>query len=203
MWKLYVGNLSSRIREMELANEFRAYGLVRSVWIARNPPGYAFVEFDSRQEAYDAIAGLDGKHGWRVEMSRKSSGGNRKRSPIRDNRCRECGSRYHRTTDCGSRASRSSSRRSSSPQSRTLLSRSVSPHAACSRSRSPRDDDRYNKRQKSTEGCAPSSSPRVSRSSSPDNGQNGFRRDGHGVNEHDQDGSPDHVKCSEEPSSST
>lgn len=29
MWKVYVGNLSSRIREMELADEFRAYGVVR------------------------------------------------------------------------------------------------------------------------------------------------------------------------------
>ncbi|ONK80117.1 uncharacterized protein A4U43_C01F14060 [Asparagus officinalis] len=60
MWKIYVGNLSSRIRERELAEAFNSFGLVRSVWVARNPPGYAFIEFNSRREADNAISALDG-----------------------------------------------------------------------------------------------------------------------------------------------
>ncbi|KAG6509157.1 hypothetical protein ZIOFF_034548 [Zingiber officinale] len=32
-----------------------------SVWVARRPPGYGFVEFDDRRDALDAIHDLDGK----------------------------------------------------------------------------------------------------------------------------------------------
>ena len=33
-----------------------------SVWVARRPPGYAFVEFADRRDAVDAIRGLDGEY---------------------------------------------------------------------------------------------------------------------------------------------
>lgn len=33
-----------------------------SVWVARRPPGYAFVEFDDRRDALDAIQSLDGQY---------------------------------------------------------------------------------------------------------------------------------------------
>jgi RNA recognition motif-containing protein len=31
-----------------------------SVWVARRPPGYAFIDFDDRRDAQDAIRELDG-----------------------------------------------------------------------------------------------------------------------------------------------
>jgi len=31
----------------------------RSVWVARRPPGYAFLEFDDERDALDAISALD------------------------------------------------------------------------------------------------------------------------------------------------
>lgn len=31
-----------------------------SVWVARRPPGYGFVEFDDRRDALDAIRDIDG-----------------------------------------------------------------------------------------------------------------------------------------------
>ena len=31
-----------------------------SVWVARRPPGYAFIDFDDRRDAQDAIRDLDG-----------------------------------------------------------------------------------------------------------------------------------------------
>ncbi|KAL6189833.1 hypothetical protein ACLB2K_036234 [Fragaria x ananassa] len=51
------------------------FGVLRSVWVARKPPGYAFIEFDDHRDALDAIQRLDGKNGWRVELSHNSKGG--------------------------------------------------------------------------------------------------------------------------------
>jgi RNA recognition motif-containing protein len=31
------------------------------VWVARNPPGFAFVEFEDPRDAEDAVRGLDGR----------------------------------------------------------------------------------------------------------------------------------------------
>ncbi len=36
------------------------YGPLRNVWVARNPPGFAFVEFEDPRDAEDAVKALDG-----------------------------------------------------------------------------------------------------------------------------------------------
>ncbi|MCO5604018.1 hypothetical protein L7F22_058175 [Adiantum nelumboides] len=61
MSRVYVGNVEPRTSERELEDEFRGYGVLRSVWVARKPPGYAFVEFDDKRDALDAIQGLNAK----------------------------------------------------------------------------------------------------------------------------------------------
>ncbi|GKU87470.1 hypothetical protein SLEP1_g1862 [Rubroshorea leprosula] len=60
MSRVYVGNLDPRVSERELEDEFRVFGVIRSVWVARRPPGYAFIDFDDRRDADDAIRELDG-----------------------------------------------------------------------------------------------------------------------------------------------
>ncbi|EDW51929.1 GM13734 [Drosophila sechellia] len=59
--KVYVGDLGNNARKNDLEYVFGAYGSLRSVWIARNPPGFAFVEFESARDAADAVRGLDGR----------------------------------------------------------------------------------------------------------------------------------------------
>uniref|UniRef100_A0A803PEH5 RRM domain-containing protein n=1 Tax=Cannabis sativa TaxID=3483 RepID=A0A803PEH5_CANSA len=59
MARVYVGNLDPRVSERDLEDEFRMFGVLRSVWVARRPPGYAFIEFDDRRDAIDAIQALD------------------------------------------------------------------------------------------------------------------------------------------------
>uniref|UniRef100_A0A1I8FK37 CCHC-type domain-containing protein n=1 Tax=Macrostomum lignano TaxID=282301 RepID=A0A1I8FK37_9PLAT len=44
----------------EIEKAFRHYGAVRSVWVARNPPGFAFVVFEDSRDAGDAVRDLDG-----------------------------------------------------------------------------------------------------------------------------------------------
>lgn len=59
--KVYVGDLGNHARKNELEDSFSYYGPLRSVWIARNPPGFAFVEFESARDAEDAVRALDGR----------------------------------------------------------------------------------------------------------------------------------------------
>ena len=120
--KLYVGDLSRDATDKDLERAFGYYGSLRSVWIARNPPGFAFVEFDDEKDADDAVRGLDGTtvcgSRVRVERSRGKSrrggggggggrggyggrgggGGGRGFDP--NDRCYECGEKGHYAYNC-------------------------------------------------------------------------------------------------------
>ncbi|XP_014601664.1 PREDICTED: serine/arginine-rich splicing factor 7-like isoform X2 [Polistes canadensis] len=109
--KVYVGDLGSRVTKQELQDAFSFYGPLRSVWVARNPPGFAFVEFDDARDAEDAIRGLDGRticgRRIRVELSnckRLRDRGSSRRSVARpfhpEDKCYECGERGHYARDC-------------------------------------------------------------------------------------------------------
>ena len=59
--KVYVGDLGSSANKHDLEDAFSQYGRLTSVWVARNPPGFAFVEFEDSRDAEDAIRALDGR----------------------------------------------------------------------------------------------------------------------------------------------
>lgn len=58
--RVYVGDLGDQGSRAELERAFSRYGHVTEVWVARNPPGFAFVFFESYREAEDACRGLNG-----------------------------------------------------------------------------------------------------------------------------------------------
>lgn len=57
--KVYIGNLGNNANKNELEDAFSKYGPIRNIWIARNPPGFAFIEFEDPRDAEDAVRGLD------------------------------------------------------------------------------------------------------------------------------------------------
>lgn len=59
--KVYVGNLGSGAAKHEIEAAFTKFGPLRNVWVARNPPGFAFVEFEDSRDAEDACRALDGR----------------------------------------------------------------------------------------------------------------------------------------------
>eukprot|EP00803_Ostreobium_quekettii_P000064 evm.model.scf_1139.4 EVM.evm.TU.scf_1139.4 scf_1139:45139-46647(-) len=68
--RIYVGNLPVGIIESELEEEFARFGPLKSLWVARKPPGFAFVEYSDERDADDAVKGMDGIRGWvRIEWS--------------------------------------------------------------------------------------------------------------------------------------
>ncbi|XP_039253807.2 uncharacterized protein LOC120330893 [Styela clava] len=81
--KVYVGNLGQNGSRDELEREFGRYGKLRNVWVARNPPGFAFVEFENPRDASDSVKSLDGRticgERARVEIAKGQQGGGRGR----------------------------------------------------------------------------------------------------------------------------
>lgn len=83
--RVYVGNLCEKVKKEDLEGEFTKYGKLNSVWVAFNPPGFAFVEFESRDDAEKACDLLNGTEvlgsKLRVEISKGRpkgrDGGNR------------------------------------------------------------------------------------------------------------------------------
>eukprot|EP00598_Pedospumella_elongata_P011387 CAMPEP_0184995388 /NCGR_PEP_ID=MMETSP1098-20130426/52673_1 /TAXON_ID=89044 /ORGANISM="Spumella elongata, Strain CCAP 955/1" /LENGTH=78 /DNA_ID=CAMNT_0027521651 /DNA_START=26 /DNA_END=258 /DNA_ORIENTATION=+ len=73
---IYVGNLDVDATVRDLHSELDRYGKIKDIWIARNPPGFAFVEFEDGNEAKEAVRGTDGrtimKNKVRVEISKRA-----------------------------------------------------------------------------------------------------------------------------------
>ncbi|CAK8696666.1 serine/arginine-rich splicing factor 7-like [Clavelina lepadiformis] len=155
--KLYVGNLSSTTTRSDLEYEFGYYGRILNVWVAKNPPGFSYVEFQDSRDADDAIKGLDGRelHGRRIRVERSHSMprsrrddvgsgrfGNYRRPFHPSDKCYNCGESGHYAYDCDlygrrTRGRRSHSRsRSRTPQRKKRCTRSRS-YSKSPRRRSP------------------------------------------------------------------
>jgi RNA recognition motif-containing protein len=58
--RVYIGSLDPTVTQPEMEAEVRPFGNATSVWVARQPAGFAFIEFSTVQEAQACVASLDG-----------------------------------------------------------------------------------------------------------------------------------------------
>jgi len=105
--RLFLGGLKEGASRTELEDEFGRFcknGVLKEVWIARRPPGFGFILFESRLDAEDALREMDGQYvcgnNIRVELARQGAGGsggggNRNRSPPRRSYGGDSGGRYN------------------------------------------------------------------------------------------------------------
>uniref|UniRef100_T1JJJ1 RRM domain-containing protein n=1 Tax=Strigamia maritima TaxID=126957 RepID=T1JJJ1_STRMM len=72
--RVYVGGLVDSVRKEDLEKEFSKFGKLNHVWVAWNPPGFAFIEFDDERDAQEAVRAMNGQDmcgsRLRVELSR-------------------------------------------------------------------------------------------------------------------------------------
>jgi RNA recognition motif-containing protein len=106
--KIYIGGLSDACTKDDLSAHFGRYGKIASVWIARNPVGFAFVTYEDVADATEAVRVSDGEEFQgrtiRVELSksdgRRGPKRGRSRSPRRDEYRRDDSRRdYDRSRD--------------------------------------------------------------------------------------------------------
>jgi len=157
--KVYVGDLRRDVSERDLEKVFREFGPLKSVWVTRNPPGFAFIEYEDERDAADAIRELDGTMvcGSHIRVRNGNFYPSRTRGPPRgavsrrpfdpSDRCYRCNKRGHYAYDCDKYGSTSSSRRERSySRSRShSRGRRRSPSHSRSASRSRSRDRRHSR----------------------------------------------------------
>ncbi|CAF1260137.1 unnamed protein product [Rotaria magnacalcarata] len=60
-YRLHVSPLNPRTTRRDIEEIFSKYGQINEVWMATNPPCFAFVNFKHRADAEEAIQAMDGK----------------------------------------------------------------------------------------------------------------------------------------------
>jgi RNA recognition motif-containing protein len=61
MMKLIIYFSGSRTNKFELEKEFDSFGPLVDCWVARNPPGFAFIVYKHADDAERAVEELDGR----------------------------------------------------------------------------------------------------------------------------------------------
>ncbi|KAF7487954.1 hypothetical protein SSS_07242 [Sarcoptes scabiei] len=83
--RVFIGGIGDRITKEEIESQFSRFGKLTNVWVAQNPPGFAFVEYDHISEADLAVSEMNGKSfmgsGNKIRVEHSHGGRSRRRGP--------------------------------------------------------------------------------------------------------------------------
>lgn len=67
------------ISKEDLQDKFEKFGAIVSIWVARQPPGFAFIEYEDRRDGEDAMREMNGRaiQGCDIRVEESRTRGNR------------------------------------------------------------------------------------------------------------------------------
>ena len=60
--RLHVADLNERVSQHDLERLFGKYGELKEVWMAKNPPCFAFIVYKSSSDATNALREVEGRY---------------------------------------------------------------------------------------------------------------------------------------------
>jgi arginine/serine-rich splicing factor 7 len=60
-YRVHVADLGIDCTQKDIEKNFNKFGEIKDIWLARNPPCFAFLVYKHRSEAEDAIREMDGR----------------------------------------------------------------------------------------------------------------------------------------------
>ena len=59
--RVHIADLTDKVTKSEIEKAFGKYGEIDEVWMAKNPPCFAFCVYKNKDDANDAIREMDGR----------------------------------------------------------------------------------------------------------------------------------------------
>ena len=60
--RIHIADLTDSVTQYDIEKAFMKFGEIREVWMAKNPPCFAFVVFKGKQDAAQAVKEMDQKY---------------------------------------------------------------------------------------------------------------------------------------------
>lgn len=82
--RVFIGGLEGPVTKEDIEGEFSKFGKLDNVWIAQNPPGFAFIVYETEQGAEDAVNKMNGETFMGAKIRVEHSKPKRRGPPRRD-----------------------------------------------------------------------------------------------------------------------